>query len=402
MNNSAESGELVVPDFDSYPVKHQLREAAIFDGGLALTWDDGMSNRVPYIWLREFSPDSGTFHTVTREQRIALTDIPRDLAAGEIRIMQDGFLEVDWEPEGLHSRYHPGWLRASLEASNNPLDTLPERKLWSTPVPEPVWLEGAAVYAGDEDALRIWLETVQRDGVGLLNGLPPEPAVIPAIVERIGPVRPSNFGATFEVKSLPGANSNAYTAIPLAVHSDLATREYIPGLQFLFCLENSAVGGESLLVDGFSVAQQLRDESAEFFHVLSTLPVPFGTKDREFDHRFCAPVLEHNAAGELTTVRHTYWLRTPMHGDFDTLDTFYSAYRRFQELCNDPANQMRFRLSPGELMAFDNRRLLHGRAGFDPDSGSRLLRGCYGEREELESRLRILYRAQRARQLQRI
>jgi gamma-butyrobetaine dioxygenase len=63
---------------------------------------------------------------------------------------------------------------------------------------------------------------------------------------------------------------------------------------------------------------------------------------------------------------------------------------------------MRFRLSPGELMAFDNRRVLHGRAGFDPDSGSRLLRGCYGEREELESRLRILYRAQRARQLQRI
>ncbi len=402
MNSSADTDGLVVPDFDSYPVEHQLREVAPFDGGLALTWDDGLTHRVPSIWLREFSPDSGTFHTGTREQRIALTDIPPDLAASETSIAQDGFLEVHWSPEGLHSRYHPGWLRASLVTSNDPLDALPARKLWSIPVPQPLWLDGAAVYAGHEDALRVWLESVQRDGVGLLNGLPPEPAVIPAIAELIGPVRPSNFGTIFEVKSLPGANSNAYTALPLRVHSDLATREYIPGLQFLFCLENSATGGESLLVDGFSIARQLRDESAEFFQVLSSLPVPFGTKDREYDHRFCAPVLEHNAAGELSTVRHTYWLRSPMHGDFDTLNTFYAAYRRFQELCNEPSNQMRFRLSPGELMAFDNRRLLHGRAGFDPESGSRLLRGCYGEREELESRLRILYRAQRARQLQRL
>jgi gamma-butyrobetaine dioxygenase len=85
-----------------------------------------------------------------------------------------------------------------------------------------------------------------------------------------------------------------------------------------------------------------------------------------------------------------------MSGDFETLTTFYAAYRRFQEICDDPENQLRFRLQPGQLMSFDNRRVLHGRDAFDPESGHRLLRGCYGEREEVESRLRILYRAQRA------
>ena len=163
-------------------------------------------------------------------------------------------------------------------------------------------------------------------------------------------------------------------------------------------LEKEATGGESLLVDGFAAAQQLKIESAEFFEVLATLPVPFGTKDREFDHRYCAPVLEHNAAGDLSSVRHTYWLRSPMSGEFDTLNTFYAAYRRFQEICNEPGNQLRFRLQPGQLMAFDNRRVLHGRDAFDPDSGHRLLRGCYGEREEVESRLRILYRTLRAQE----
>ena len=398
MTESAEITQLVVPDFDTYLVEHSLRGAVPVEGGLELSWSDGMNNRVPNIWLREYSPDPGTFHSETREQRIALTDIPQGLVASDVAIGSDGFLQVTWSPEGLRSRYHPGWLRTAVSQSNNPLHVLPARKLWPCPVADPVFLNGAALYEGDNDALRNWLEILHSDGVALLTGLPVDRTVIPAIVERIGPVRSSNFGSIFEVESLPSANSNAYTAIALGVHSDLATREYVPGLQFLFCLENSVTGGESLLVDGFAVARQLREESPEFFDVLSTLPVPFGTKDREYDHRFCAPILEHNTAGELTTIRHTYWLRSPMQGDFDTLKHFYNAYRRFQELTNDPANQLRFRLEPGQLMAMDNRRILHGRAAFDPQSGTRLLRGCYGEREELESRLRILYRQQRQQQ----
>jgi gamma-butyrobetaine dioxygenase len=208
----------------------------------------------------------------------------------------------------------------------------------------------------------------------------------------IGPVRPSNFGKYFEVISRPDANTNAYTALELAPHTDLSTREYMPGLQFLFCLINEASGGASILADGFAIAEQLKAESAEFYEVLSTLSIPFGTKDRNTDHRYRAPVLEHDLHGDLSTVRHTYWLRSPMSGDFDTITTFYAAYRRFQEITIDPANHLSFRLQPGELMAFDNRRILHGRAAFDPSSGRRLLRGCYNEREELESRLRILYR----------
>ncbi len=397
MNNSDETAPLVIPDFDTYPVSYELQRADAFDQGIELSWSDGLINKVPAIWLREFSPDSGTFHSVTREQRIALTDIPTGLSIERIAVAQDGYLEVDWMPEELCSRYHPGWLRSAVAAPNDPMENLPCRELWPLPVTaRPNWMDGAAVYRGDDDALAQWLEALLKDGTGLLDGLPISREVIPAIFELIGPIRASNFGDVFEVESLPDANSNAYTALALKVHSDLATREYIPGMQFLFCLENEATGGDSLLVDGFAVAEQLKIESAEFFEVLATLPVPFGTKDREFDHRYCAPVLEHNAAGKLSSVRHTYWLRSPMSGDFSTLTTFYAAYRRFQEICNDPNNQLSFRLQPGQLMAFDNRRILHGRDAFDPESGPRLLRGCYGEREEVESRLRILYRARRS------
>ena len=41
-------------------------------------------------------------------------------------------------------------------------------------------------------------------------------------------------------------------------------------------------------------------------------------------------------------------------------------------------------------MIFDNRRILHGRTAFEAQSGNRHLRGCYIDRDELRSRVRLL------------
>ena len=161
-------------------------------------------------------------------------------------------------------------------------------------IPAPPAGDGNAVREGQHEAFKAWLEAIHIHGVGLLRGLPADPAIMPAIPEMIGPVRPSNFGKVFEVINRPDANSNAYTAIALAVHSDLSTREYIPGLQFLFCMINETTGGNSILADGFSVAEQLKQESTEFYEVLSSVPIPSGTKDKDSDYRYTAPVLEHD------------------------------------------------------------------------------------------------------------
>ena len=59
--------------------------------------------------------------------------------------------------------------------------------------------------------------------------------------------------------------------------------------------------------------------------------------------------------------------------------------------------QLRFRYEPGDLVLVDNRRVLHGRTAYDAEVGERWLQGCYGEREELMSRLRILARKRRFR-----
>jgi len=62
------------------------------------------------------------------------------------------------------------------------------------------------------------------------------------------------------------------------------------------------------------------------------------------------------------------------------------------QLFHSDAYQLEFTLKPGQMVAFDNRRVLHGRREFDPNSGAHHLQGTYLDRDMLASRLRVLAR----------
>ena len=69
----------------------------------------------------------------------------------------------------------------------------------------------------------------------------------------------------------------------------------------------------------------------------------------------------------------------------------YRALRLWSALVDDPANRRTIHLAPGELVAFDNRRILHGRTAFELGaSGRRRLLGCYLDIDELVNRRAVL------------
>ena len=257
-------------------------------------------------------------------------------------------------------------------------------------------IEGAAVLAQGR-SFGDWLREIHIHGLALLHGLPTDPDTIERVAALIGPVRATNFGLVFDVRSKPQADSNAYTSMPLPVHTDLATREYAPGLQFLHCVQNDAAGGDTFLADGFAVADRLRRQTPDLFETLCTVPFSFANKAKDTDFRWSAPMIELDRKGEIKEVRVSPWLRAPMIAPFDSVERAYRALRRFLQLADLPEHRITLRLRAGDLLAVDNRRVLHGRTGFDPASGGRWLRGCYVEREELHSRLRILDRRMRER-----
>ncbi len=51
-----------VPDFDIYAIDHLPEKLIVADQRLIITWDDGKISHYPFVWLREYSPDAGTFN----------------------------------------------------------------------------------------------------------------------------------------------------------------------------------------------------------------------------------------------------------------------------------------------------------------------------------------------------
>jgi gamma-butyrobetaine dioxygenase len=236
-------------------------------------------------------------------------------------------------------------------------------------------------------------------GLVRLRNLPTEPGSLATIAGRIGPIRPTNFGALFDVKAKPDPDSNAYTSIALPPHVDLPTREYHPGLQMLHCLENSVEGGQAVMLDGFAVAEALRDRHPEAFATLTRVRWRYANTAKTTDYVWHEPMIRLDARGELLEVRIADFLRGPLDAAFEDIEPAYEALMVLQRLLRDPAFAIRFTYAPGDLVIFDNRRLLHARDAFEGASGHRWLQGCYVERDEIRSRYRMVQRARRRRQV---
>lgn len=396
------------PDYDAWPIEARLVEVRHSRRQLTLHWNDDRISSFHSVWLRENAGDDSTVNPATRERILDLSSLDAWPEIDHADIDDGGALLVDFSPEQRRLRFHPGWLRAhdysNGHSQDGPLvpvtpwhggpdahpDTLDARDLLATEV-------GDKVEAG---ILAPALESLLGKGLVRLRGLPTEPGSLAAIAERIGPIRPTNFGKLFDVRAKPDPDSNAYTPIALPPHVDLPTREYQPGLQLLHCLENSVEAGEAIMMDGFAIAEALRTNHPRAYHTLTTQRWCFANTARTTDYVWHVPIIRLDEDGDLLEVRIADFLRGPLQTTFDNVEPAYEALMTLQRLLRDPAFAMRFHYNPGDLVIFDNRRLLHGRDAFEGGSGRRWLQGCYLERDEARSRYRMIQRGERQRRVQ--
>ena len=381
-----------IADFRSYPLVHALTAATPLADRVHVTWADGRLSPFHLQWLRDNCPCQQCVYSVTREQVLEIVDVPEDLAPGEIRVDDQGRLCVAWQ-DGHQSQFDPGWLRAHAYDEQSRAERLaskPQRHLWQHDLQLPVFDYQALME--DTGALLQWLLAVRDIGLTQVRGVPTEPGSLKQIAQRISFIRESNFGVLFNVQSKADADSNAYTAFNLPLHTDLPTRELQPGLQFLHCLVNDAEGGESIFVDGFAIADALRQEDPPLFQALCEIPVEFRNKDRHSDYRCLAPIIALDALGRVAEIRMANFLRGAFETSVEQMPLLYRAYRRFIAMTREPRFRLMQRLKPGELWCFDNRRTLHARNAFDPASGARHFQGCYVDRDELLSRILVLQR----------
>ena len=359
---------------------------------LEVVWSDGEKSNFNYLWLRDNCP---TAHDKdSRHRMFNILQISQNIKAKDYKIDKDGKLIVKWS-EGNHiSYYDPKWLRQNCYTIKNKKKYTSPYKLWNNSLQSDlstISVEHEDIISSDKGLIK-WLDILNNKGIAIVKNTPTEKESAFPVLNRISHTRETFFKTPFEVVNIPKPNNSAYTAHALRNHMDLPWFETPPGYQFLHCLINSAEGGDSSAVDGFAVADYLRDTESEVFKTLVSVPLKFKDKDytKKSIRGFHATAISLTKDGDYNDIRFSVATMDALDCHPDLMEKVYKAHHRFGNLLHDDKFQIKFRLGPGDIFSFNNRRVLHGRTAFNPNSGHRHLQGYYMDRDEILGRLNYL------------
>jgi gamma-butyrobetaine dioxygenase len=339
---------------------------------------------LPPLWLRARSTDPTQRDAITGQRLMNPHLLPDDLHLLDARFENGGlFLSFS---DGFAGSFDPQELLQGSVLSTG----CPAARPWrANLVRQPVYCW--ADLEREEVLFRALKDFIEL-GFLLVNQTPTEADSILQIAQRFGFVRTTNFGSFFEVYSQPDSTDLAYRPVALGPHTDNPYRTPVPGIQILQCLQNETSGGLSTLVDSLAVAEQVRAEDPQGFELLSRIPVRFEYRDASTHLVSVKPMIELDGEGQMTGVHYSPRLDDiPLMSQADT-QRYHAARKRLGLLFEDPQYELRFRLNPGEMMMFDNNRVLHGRTSFDPSEGHRQLQGCYVDRDGPRSQYLVLQR----------
>ncbi|XP_030233802.1 gamma-butyrobetaine dioxygenase [Gadus morhua] len=367
---------------------------------LEVVWGDGERSLYPYTWLRDNCQCPACTLQSARARSLLFSQLDVHTGLQEVRLAGDNQVSILW-PDHHVSRFELQWLRrrcfspAARQAMQEEL-FINERSHWDSEllIPSASFEE---VLTDDKAALD-WLLALRRVGVVYLRGAPSERGQVARLSERIGFLRLTFYGPTWQVQDKAMAVNVAYTAGDLSLHTDYPALHHPPGVQFLHCIQQAELGGESQVVDGFHMAEVLRREDPQAFRTLSSLRVDFSDMGEDYcDFRVHSKnhIIDVDCEGQVSRINYNNATRdSVLDLPLEQVQEFYRALKAYVDIMNRPTNVVTYRMEPGDIVTFDNWRLLHGRQSYTSSSEKRRhLEGAYLDWDEVMSRLRILRHA---------
>uniref|UniRef100_T1IZY7 Gamma-butyrobetaine dioxygenase n=1 Tax=Strigamia maritima TaxID=126957 RepID=T1IZY7_STRMM len=368
-----------------------------------IIFSDNRSCDFKYIWLRDNCVCTQCIHPETRQKLLDSPLISASIKPKSLEVNSDGDLTIDWPENKLgsddhRSVYGAAWLhKHGLCFAQDTFDLSEETVHFKEPS---VMWDRTAIWKNfpeisyrevmeKDEGLALYLQMIARYGFAIIRDVPTEKDEIIKVVKRFAYVKETSYGITFDVLCAPDPNAHlAYTGRRLELHTDLNYREKVPGLQLLHCLRSESLGdtgGKSFFVDGFFVAKWLQTHQPAAFHILSSTPLKFSIKNKNLKYSQYWPIICTDKQDEITEIHYNNRTMGPVQTPSHLVLPFYHAYRLFSEKLRDPSCELVFNLVPGDLVAFNNRRVLHGRTAFDARQVKRHLQGCYVDIDEAMS-----------------
>ena len=321
---------------------------------------------LPFLWLRDNCQCNECRIIETQEKQFLLHTVPVDISPKSVEI-KDEKLFVLW-PDN-HQSIIP---LIQIEESGKP--RYPERKLWKNQF-TPTRFDWSKFLDDEEIALEA-LKTFVSFGAIILKNAPKEPNSLEVLSKRLGPIHETLFERIHNVSIEGYGYSVAHTSKEIPPHNDFASYKSQPSIQILHMLENECDGGDSIIVDGWEVVEDLRKDNPEYFNVLTKFNVPFRQFDENNETYTVAPMINCSSDGSLESFRFSNHLMQMIDPSREGVKDFYKAYHETSSRVLDSKYRSTFRLNAGEALIVASLRVLHGRESFVP-SGKRYLQDAY-------------------------
>ncbi|KAK9447546.1 uncharacterized protein V1518DRAFT_90654 [Limtongia smithiae] len=409
--------------------RRPINPAAIVD---AVTAASPKDIRYDNVFLRDACSCNLCVNPSSKQKSFSTAQLPADVHPKMTSLLDNGDVMIKWTASGYPdhvSTYTP----QQLQRLGDPLARYNAR--WNFAKPQLLWnaeaLEGNLVsrsydkYLSDDDAFKDVVMGLYSVGIAFVTDAPAAERdtdgqiVVEKLAKKIGYIKETFYGTSWDVIALPDAKNIAYTSVNLPLHMDLLYYESPPGIQLLHCVSNTADGGESVYADSFRAAKIIHDRDPAAFKALCTFPITFHYDNDGHHYMHSRPVIEldpfyrqyHPSMPEykIRCVNYSPPFQAPFdhhvtqseiepstlteHGEFRE---FLRAYKMFEEILYTRAEQFEDKFMPGVIALFMNRRVLHSRREFKLGSSDtaqeygRWLKGTYLDIDSFYSKLRVL------------
>ncbi|KAJ5660552.1 hypothetical protein N7507_007003 [Penicillium longicatenatum] len=372
------------------------------DHGLSIEAPGVLSLPLDYSYLRDLCKCPQCVDRYSKQRSFRTNDIPTDIRPRHIK--WDGeHLEIQWAndtpgagPDHL-SRWHHSYLRKPTLNTHDIHEFSNKTKTWDAKIMQKHqhWVSYEDYMTNDAN-FAASMRNLQRTGLIFVKDIPDSREEVAKVATRMGPLRNTFYGMTWDVRTVPEAKNVAYTNHFLGFHMDLMYMNEPPGYQLLHCLENSCDGGESLFADAFRAAYKMKQSFPEEFKELTRRKLGYEYVHEDQIYYNERPVFElAESSQHLRHVNYSppFQSAMPIEGELrfqplkKALDVFTQMLES-EEMCFD------LKLNPGECVIFDNRRIVHARRHFNTSTGSRWLAGAYVDTDAVLSRFNVMSKKQ--------
>lgn len=385
------------------------QEPRILFGKDKLTTElDGRPVSLSYIRLRDHCRCPRCVDPHSQQRNFRTSDIPVNIKAKSLKWDKD-ILWATWDRDvpgfdashvsaySLQQLQHP--IRYAAMSSVGPHRT---RARWNQRKMQVYqhWISYRDYMHDDEEFAKA-MRSLSVYGLVFVKDIPDSREMVEKIATRIGPLRNSFYGPTWDVRKVPQAKNVAYTSQFLGFHMDLMYMNEPPAVQLLHCLQNSCDGGESLFVDTFQVAKYMAIRFPKEFETLTktSLRYEYHHKDHSYSRsRMVIDTARLDGPGpHITNVNYSPPFQGPEIEVADTPSASVQWQREqikalgvFAHLLEKESNMFELKLKPGQCVIFENRRVAHARRQFNTGRGERWLAGAYLDEDVVRSRYRVL------------